>query len=46
MLAYFNARLRERGVFKGDSKFYISLAHTDDDVSQTLEAFESAVKAL
>ena len=46
MLVRFNARLRERGVFKGDSKFYISLAHTDDDVSQTLEAFESAVKAL
>jgi glutamate-1-semialdehyde 2,1-aminomutase len=45
-LARFNELLRERGVFKGDSKFYISLAHTDDDVSQTLDALDSAIKAL
>ncbi len=45
-LTRFNALLRERGVFKGDSKFYVSLAHTDADVGETLEACESAVGAL
>ena len=27
-----NALLRERGILKGESKYYISLAHTDEDV--------------
>ncbi len=40
-----NTRLREAGLLKGDSKFYISLAHDDADVAQTLEAFSAAVKA-
>lgn len=42
----FTALLRERGVFKGDSKYYISLAHDDADIEQTLEAFKGAAKAL
>ncbi len=42
----FTALLRERGVFKGDSKFYVSLAHDDHDVSQAIEAFNGAAKAL
>lgn len=42
----FNVLLRERGVFKGDSKYYISLAHDEADIEQTLEAFKGAAKAL
>ena len=40
-----NARLREAGVLKGDTKFYVSVAHTDADVAHTLEAFRKAVAA-
>ena len=42
----FNALLRERGILKGDSKYYISMAHTADDVKQTIEAWTSALKVL
>jgi glutamate-1-semialdehyde 2,1-aminomutase len=41
-----NALLRERGVLKGESKYYVSLAHTDEDVALTLDAFASATAAL
>ncbi|BBK41789.1 aspartate aminotransferase family protein [Allostella vacuolata] len=40
-----NVRLREAGILKGDSKFYISLAHDQADIDQTLDAFSKAVKA-
>ena len=40
----FNRRLREGGVLKGDSKFYVSLAHDEADVAQALDAFKSAVE--
>jgi glutamate-1-semialdehyde 2,1-aminomutase len=40
-----NARLRENGVLKGDTKFYVSVAHTPADVAHTLEAFRKAVMA-
>ena len=39
----FNSAVVERGIFKGASKFYISAAHTEADVEQTLEAFSGAV---
>lgn len=42
----FTALLRERGVFKGDSKYYISLAHDEADIELTLEAIKGAAKAL
>jgi len=45
-LARFNKLLRERGIFKGDSKFYTSLAHDDTDINQTLEAFAAVAKTL
>lgn len=35
--------VRERGVLKSDNKSYVSLAHTEKDVRQTLEAFAEAV---
>ena len=38
--------LLERGVFKGESKFYVSTAHDDDDVEFTVEAFASAIEEL
>jgi len=41
-----NGLLRERGILKGESKYYISLAHTDADVTFTLEAFSSALAEL
>ncbi len=39
----FNCLIRSRGIFKGDSKFYISLAHTDEDIAQTIDAFAAAL---
>jgi len=36
-----NALLRERGILKSASKYYISTAHTDEDVRATLDAFAS-----
>ncbi|MDA0769703.1 MAG: aspartate aminotransferase family protein [SAR202 cluster bacterium Casp-Chloro-G4] len=42
----FNALLLEEGVLKGDSKFYISVAHDQDDVRRTLDAFQFAVNQL
>ena len=45
-LKRFNATLRQHGVFKGDSKYYISLAHNEADVAQTLDAFAAAVASL
>lgn len=42
----FNAGLRSRGILKGDSKFYISLAHDRADIDMTLAAFAETVKEL
>ncbi len=45
-LTRFVALLRERGVFRGASKFYLSIVHDERDVKETIQAFESAVAAL
>ena len=42
----FNAAVVERGVFKGDSKFYVSASLTGEDVAQTLDALQGAVDEL
>jgi glutamate-1-semialdehyde 2,1-aminomutase len=42
----FTTLLRERGIFKGDSKYYVSLAHTAEDVALTKAAWESAIEVL
>ena len=42
----FNALLRERGILKGDTKYYVSTALTDQDIAKTLEAWKDAAKAL
>jgi glutamate-1-semialdehyde 2,1-aminomutase len=40
----FNVGLLDRGVLKGwPSKFYVSLAHTDEDVDRTIEAFAKSI---
>lgn len=44
-LRRFNLALRDQGVLKGDSKFYVSTAHDSDDVKHTLEAFSAALDA-
>jgi len=46
LLARFNALLSGEGVFKGSSKYYISTAHSDADVAQTISAFEAAIDQL
>jgi glutamate-1-semialdehyde 2,1-aminomutase len=46
MMKRFNQLLRENGVLKGDSKFYISLAHDERDVDVALRAFDAAARAL
>ena len=42
----FNKLLRERGIMKGESKYYVSLAHTKADIDQTIGAWTEAVKEL
>jgi glutamate-1-semialdehyde 2,1-aminomutase len=46
IMGRFNALLRERGIMKGEQKYYVSLAHTDDDIRFTREAWASAIKVL
>ncbi len=49
VIAYFLALLEllRRGIFNvPGGKFYLSLAHSDDDLARTLEAFEGALKAI
>jgi glutamate-1-semialdehyde 2,1-aminomutase len=46
MARRFNALLRERGILKGEQKYYISLAHTDDDIKDTIAAWEGAIGEL
>jgi len=42
----FNAKLRVRGLLKGDSKYYVSLALTEADVAQTLAIWREAAQEL
>jgi glutamate-1-semialdehyde 2,1-aminomutase len=45
-LRAFNHECLRRGVLKGSSKFYVSLAHDEDDVRRTLEVFGVALEAV
>ena len=40
-----NRSLRQGGVLKGESKYYVSLAHDEADVAHTLAAFAAAIQA-
>jgi glutamate-1-semialdehyde 2,1-aminomutase len=44
--ARFNKLLRERGLMKGESKYYVSLAHTQADIDLTIGAWTEALKLL
>ena len=46
MQKHVNATMRSHGILKGDSKYYVSTAHTAEDVAQTLDAFRAAMKTL
>ena len=41
-----NQSLLASGILKGESKYYMSLAHTEADVAQTLDAWSAAIRAL
>ena len=42
----FTRALRARGVFKNDSKYYVSLAHDATDIADTLAAFQGALEEI
>jgi len=42
----FTELLLDRGIIKAHEKFFVSLAHTDEDIERTLEAFASAIDEL
>ena len=42
----FNQLLRARGLMKGESKYYVSLAHTQADIDHTIGAWTDAIKEL
>jgi len=42
----FNALLRERGILKGEAKYYVSLAHTTEDIQHAREAWAAAIEVL
>ncbi len=46
MAARFNALLRQKGIMKGESKYYVSLAHTKEDVDWTISAWSDAIAQL
>ena len=41
-----NELLLERGIIKGESKYYLSIAHNDEDVRQTFDAWSDALGVL
>ena len=46
LMRRFNGLLRERGILKGESKYYISLAHTDQDIKDTIGIWKDAIDEL
>ncbi len=46
MATRFNQLLRARGLMKGESKYYVSLAHTQADIDHTVDAWADAIKEL
>jgi len=42
-LKRFNMALRARGIMKGDSKYYVSVAHTRADIDHTIAAWKEAI---
>jgi glutamate-1-semialdehyde 2,1-aminomutase len=46
LLRRFNAELLKRGILKGSSKMYMSVAHTSADVEQTLTAVQESLEVM
>jgi glutamate-1-semialdehyde 2,1-aminomutase len=46
LLRRFNGELLARGILKGSSKMYLSLAHTSTDVEQTLRAVRESLEVM
>ena len=46
MVARFNRQLLDRGIFRPESKFYVSIMHTAEDVETTVDAFTAAARAM
>ena len=46
MMRRFNAGLLEHGILKSHQKFYPSVAHSDEDVERTINAFQEVVPQL
>ena len=46
LLRRFGELLLAQGILRGDSKFYVSLAHTEEDVNVTLAALANVVREL
>ncbi len=46
ILKRFNQALRARGIMKGDSKYYVSVAHTQADIDHTIGAWDEALNEL
>lgn len=46
MLKHFNQHLRARGIMKGESKYYVSVAHTRADLDHTINAWKEAFDEL
>jgi glutamate-1-semialdehyde 2,1-aminomutase len=46
MQKHVNGVLRSRGILKGDSKYYLSTAHSAEDVARTLDAFRAGLSSL
>ena len=46
MSSRFNQLLRARGLMKGESKYYVSLAHTRADIDHTIGAWKDAIDEL
>jgi glutamate-1-semialdehyde 2,1-aminomutase len=44
--ARFNELLRQRGILKGENKYYISLTLTESDIQQTFDAWDEAFAAM
>ena len=44
--AKYNAGMRARGILKSEGKHYMSHAHTDGDIEQTLRAFDESMAEL
>jgi len=46
MARRFTAKLRARGLMKGDNKYYVSLAHDDADIQDTIAIWATALQEL